>query len=240
MVSKSLARITAKKDLQSAVTSLSIRRGYLPRQVQEAAIEYKEKVGDRESVIEGNFSCNISFIGNYIRQYIRRNDVKPVIFIDYLQVLEPETDERGRKQTTKETIDSTITELKRLSRENGLTIIVISSVNRANYLTPIDFESLKESGGIEYTCDVVWGLQLRCLSTDPIFDKKEGLKEKRQRIKEAKAETPRKIELQCLKNRYGTANFSCGFDYYPANDLFLEINDFTPIEPEQKRSGRRL
>ena len=26
-------------------------------------------------------------------------------------------------------------------------------------MTPVDFESFKESGGIEYTADVVWGLQ---------------------------------------------------------------------------------
>ena len=139
-----------------------------------------------------------------------------------MQILQP-VDE-GKRQSTKETIDSTVTQLKRLSRELDLTVILISSVNRQNYLTPIDFESLKESGCIEFTCDVVWGLQLQCLH-DEIFSKEKNLKEKREKIKAAKAENPRKIEMVCLKNRYGIANYFCSFNYYPANDLFTETSE---------------
>lgn len=241
LVSKSIARRTAQNDMETAVTSLSIRRGYLPRQVLQAAEQYKQEVQDRISIIEGNFACNISFIGDYIRQYMRRNDTRPVIIIDYLQILQPEQN-GNRQQTTKEMVDSTITELKRLSREHDLTIFVVCSVNRANYLTPIDFESLKESGGIEYTSDVIWGLQLQCLN-DPLFDKSNNIKERREKIKEAKAATPRKIELVCLKNRYGVANFSCFFNYYPANDLFTPCSDaeldFTPTTAP-KKAGKRL
>ena len=219
LVSKSLARRTAQQDMENAVTSLSIRRGYKPDAVKEAIKGYKDELQDRFSIVEGNFSCNISFIGEYIRQYIRRNNTRPVIFIDYLQILQPADD--NPKQSLKETVDNTVTELKRISRELELTVFIISSVNRANYLTPIDFESLKESGGIEFTADVIWGLQLQVLN-EPLFDKENKKKEKRERIKEAKAESPRKIELCCLKNRYGIANYSCYFHYYPANDLFVE------------------
>jgi len=243
MVSKSLARKTAQNGLKNAVTSLAIRRGYLPPNVTKAVKEYTEAVGDRLSIIEGNFSCDISFIGDKIRQYIRRNNARPVVFIDYLQILQPAEDEKGKKQSTKETVDSTVTELKRISRELDIPIFIISSVNRANYLTPIDFESLKESGGIEYTADVVYGLQLQCLN-DPIFDKANNTKEKRQKVKEAKASTPRKVELVCLKNRYGVANFSCYFDYYPAADLFTECAvfdlDFIPETQTAQKAGRRL
>lgn len=244
LVSKSLARRTAQKDITTAVNSLSIRRGYLPEQVLTAADEYKKGIADRLSIIEGNFACNISFIGDYIRRYIAKTGKKPIVFIDYLQILQPEQDERGRTQTTKETVDSTVTELKRLSREQGLTIFVISSVNRANYLTPIDFESLKESGGIEYTCDVLWGLQLQVLN-DPIFDSKEKIKQKRQKVKAAKAASPRKIELVCLKNRYGVSSYSAYFDYTPEFDLFTEgKNEYeTEQQDEQQdkpKRGKRL
>ena len=218
LVSKSLARRTAQKDMAQAVTSLAIRKGYLPQRVLDASREYKAEVADRISIVEGNFSCNVSFIGNYIRQYIQRTGTRPVVFVDYLQILQPSED--LRRQSTKEAVDFTVTELKRLSRELDLTVIVISSVNRANYLTPIDFESLKESGSIEYSCDVLWGLQLQCLS-DPEFDNGNA-KTMREKVQQAKVETPRKIELRCLKNRYGVANYSCYFDYYPANDLFRE------------------
>lgn len=238
LVSKSLARKTAQKDMETAVTSLSIRKGWIPKQVREAAEEYKAEVGDRVSIVEGNFSCNISFIGDYIRQYIRRNDRRPVVFIDYLQILQGDQD--AGKQTTKEIVDHTVTELKRISRAHNLTVFIISSVNRSNYLTPIDFESLKESGGIEYTCDCIWGLQLQCLN-ESLFEKSEGIKKKRERVKQAKAENPRKVELVSLKNRYGVATYSCFFDYYPAHDLFV------PGDPDEedpaahtRKAGRRL
>lgn len=239
LVSKSIARKTAQADMETAVTSLSIRRGYLPKQVLAAAEQYKQEVQDRISIIEGNFACNISFIGDYVRQYIRRNNTRPVIFIDYLQILQPEQN-GNRQQTTKEMVDSSITELKRISRELDLTVFVVCSVNRANYLTPVDFESLKESGGIEYTCDVIWGLQLQCLNDD-LFNSKENIKAKREKVKEAKAANPRKIELVCLKNRYGIANFSCYFNYYPANDLFTPCSeaelDFTAADNSPWSNG---
>lgn len=231
LVSKSLARMTAKADRAKAVTSLSIRKGFTNDAVRTAATEYKKNIADRLSIIEGNFNCNISFIGDYIRRYIKQNSCKPVVVIDYLQILQPA--EENKRATVKETVDNTVTELKRISREHDLTVFIISSVNRANYLTPIDFESLKESGGIEYTADVIWGLQLQCLN-EPLFSEANKIKEKRQRIRQEKAAEPRKIELLCLKNRYGIANYSCGFDYYPANDLFIQTiaGEFNPYYGE--------
>jgi replicative DNA helicase len=232
LVSKSIARRTAQNDREKAVTSLAIRKGYLPQQVLQAAKEYKDAVADRISIIEGNFSCNVSYIGEYVNRYIKRNQTRPVVFIDYLQILQPTED--TKRQTAKETIDNTVTELKRLSRELDLTIIVISSVNRANYLTPIDFESLKESGSIEFSCDVLWGLQLQCLNSDEFDKAGDKIKQKREIVKREKAATPRRIELSCLKNRYGISNYSCYFDYYPANDLFTED---TGKEFEEQEAG---
>lgn len=242
LASKSIARITAQQNMQTAVTSLSIRKGYLPGYVQKAALDYRNAISDRLSVIEGNFNCNITFIGDYIRQYIRRTGCKPVVFIDYLQILQPA--ETSVRQTVKETVDNTVTELKQISREFDLTVFIISSINRMNYLTPIDFESLKESGNIEYTCDVIYGLQLQCLNSSLFDDPKMKIKEKRKKIREEKAANPRKIELLCLKNRYGIANFSCYFDYYPANDLFVPGTlDTKYIDDESdtgKKAGKRL
>lgn len=233
MVSKSLARMTAQADMQTAVNSLSIRRGYLPSQVTTAARKYKEQIGERMSIIEGNFNCDIGFIAEYIRRYKQRTGATPVCFIDYLQVLQPAADGKSRS-SKKEEIDLAVTELKRLSRELDLTIIVISSLNRANYMTPFAFESLKESGGIEYTADVVWGLQLACLDEE-LFDKEGGIKAKRKRINEAKAEEPRKIKFICLKNRYGISNYDCNFAYYPQFDLFVPAAATEPAHAAAKR-----
>ena len=128
-------------------------------------------------------------------------------------------------QTTKDVVDYNVRALKKLQTENDLVVIVISSLNRANYLTPIDFSSFKESGGIEYTADVIWGLQLSVMNEE-LFDKDAKLKAKREMVKEAKAANPREIELVCLKNRYGVSSYSCNFKYYARYDLFIpEKND---------------
>ena len=217
LVSKSLARITAQANPSQTITSLSIRRGNIPRQVNEAAQTYKSKVSDRVSIVEGDFNCTTAYISDFIRQYYRSTGARPVVIIDYLQLLQPVEDKR---QTTKEVVDTTVTTLRRLSREMALTIIAISSINRTNYLTPIDFESLKESGSIEYTADVVWGMQYAVIH-DEIFDKPNNVKEKREKLREAKESTPRIIELVCLKNRYGS-DYKCLFEYYPAQDRYEE------------------
>ena len=249
LVSKSFARILAQdhKGKRKAISSLALRNGYYSDKLKAAAGLYKERIADRMNIIEGNFNCNISFIGDYIRRYIRRNGTTPIVFIDYLQILQPADD--ARRMTAKETVDNTVTELKRISREHGLTVFVISSVNRANYLTPIDFESLKESGGIEYTADVIWGLQLQCLNDDLFSNPNTKIKEKRKKIRKEKAANPRRIELLCLKNRYGIANFSCGFKYYPTLDLFKQTeyetdcgedtraDDISQIENETKEKN---
>ena len=256
MVSKSLARLTkelhqgklptggkGKQEEYSPLTSLEIRQGKYDNVTGLVAAEYKRRIADRLSIIEGNFNCDISFIGDYIRRYIKRNGSRPVVFVDYLQILQPA--ESDKRATTKDIIDDAVRDLKRISREQNITIFVISSVNRANYLTPIDFESLKESGGIEYTADVIWGLQLQCLN-EPLFEQANKIKEKRQRVRQEKAANPRKIELLCLKNRYGIASYSCGFNYYPKHDYFEQagfddFNDFfgeNPFEDTQPQKKK--
>lgn len=232
MVSKSIARQTAKDDPDKAVSSLQIRIGAKGESITRATAEYLQSVGDRMSIIEGNFNCTVGFIKSYARQYSEQNGgVKPVIVVDYLQVLQAEKDpETGRKMTdTRAIVDHNVTELKRLSRE-GMPVFVISSVNRSNYLTPIDFEAFKESGGIEYTADVVWGLQLDAIH-DPVFDSDKKIKEKREKIAAAKEAVPREIELVCLKNRYGKSRYTAKFTYYPQFDYFR------PAEGKSYKAG---
>lgn len=225
LVSKSICRL-AYTSAGSNATSLNIRLGLETDAIRDARQLYAEKIADRMNIIEGNFNCDRKFIADKVRKYVKQNQVRPVVFIDYLQILQPEKDDRGRTiEGTRESVNENVTALRQLSRELNLTIFVISSVNRTNYLTPIDFESLKESGGIEYTADVVWGLQLRCLQEE-LFQKTNKdvkLTEKRERIKEAKKQIPRELDLVCLKNRYGISSYSCALDYRPDRDYFYEV-----------------
>lgn len=227
LISKSIARKVAKKDNASTVTSLSIRKGILTEEVLKAADEYRSDVAERLSVIEGNFDCTVGYIRTYTETYMRRNNVRPIVIVDYLQVLRADIDpQTGRRPTdTRQIVEGNVTELKRISRSLDIPVLVISSLNRGNYLAPIDFESFKESGGIEYTSDVVWGLQL-CAINDDLFNREGKMKEKREKIRTAKAALPRNIELVCLKNRYGISSYNVQFTYYPQCDLFTEMCKF--------------
>lgn len=215
LLSKSLARITAKNN--TPIKSIEIRTGNNDSEVNQSINKYSG-IADKISIIEGNFTTDINYIKSYVNKYVALNDVKPVVIIDYLQIIQGDI-----RLSDKQRIDNNVTELKRLSRDNDIIVIVISSVNRGNYLTPVDFESFKESGGIEYTADVVWGLQLMAIHQAE-FSKQNNIAEKRDIIQKAKNEVPRKIELVALKNRNGISNYSCGFNYDPRYDIFTPFN----------------
>lgn len=218
LVSKSIARTMYKQDPSTALTSLSIRRGRVTEAVVQASNVYKQEVGDRFSIKESTFSHTVNDIIRDVRAYIRKTGIKPVVVIDYLQIIQPEPTKYGRP-TPMETMDFVVSELERFSKTMGLTIIVISSVNRSNYLTPIDFESLKHSGGIEFTADVVLGMQLTCLNDD-LFDEQGKIKAKREKIRKCKGATPRRVEIVGLKNRFACPDFTCHYLYHPANEYF--------------------
>ena len=115
-------------------------------------------------------------------------------------------------------IDYTVKKFKDFQRKTGTTFIVISSFNRQNYSNSVNFKSFKESGGIEYAADVVWGMQFDLNGENPT----------EKDIDMAKQKYPREIELKCLKNRSG-GFYDCKFLYYSANDYF-----------EPKIAARRL
>lgn len=234
MVTKSISRIMAKKNIFTAMSAIELKKQPLSIEALEAIEEYG-KIGDRVSIIPCNFNTNISYIVSYTKEYIKKHNVKPVVIVDYLQIIPP----ADLRQSDKEKIDNTVRGLKKLQSDNNLVVMVVSSINRANYLQPIDFESFKESGGIEYTADVLWGLQLECLNDD-LFNHQNKIKEKREAIKKAKQANPRKIELVCLKNRYGVSNYSCNFNYNPCYDLFTpETGYYKPQPPINAESGKR-
>lgn len=224
MISKSIARETAKIELEQgakienlyeAVSNINVRSGRSSEIVGKAIQNY-QPAAERMNIIEGNFMITVESIKQHVQRYIARNGAKPVVIIDYLQILPGDP-----RMSDKQRIDTNVTELKRLSRDQDIAVIVVSSLNRASYTAPVTFEAFKESGGIEYTADVVIGLQLEAVK-DRIRGGEDS--DKQELLRKAKEEIPRKIELVCLKNRNGRT-FSCSFkynqvfDYYASNTV---------------------
>lgn len=238
MVSKSISRQIAKTyGVNSNISSLKIRKGTAgdDGKIYEAMMKYQE-YAEKVNIVQTGFSSDISFIENVTNTFIQEKGVTPIVVIDYLQIIDIEGN-----MTDRQRIDGIIKKLKKIQLQHGLTMIVISSLNRSNYATAIDFESFKESGLIEYSADVVWGLQLEAIHE--VENEKEASK-KRERLQKAKADTPRKIELVCLKNRYGISNFTKSFEYYPQCDYFREsTNQGTataqPVSFEEMRKGKK-
>lgn len=239
MVSKSISRQIAKTyDVNSNISSLKIRKGTAgdDGKIYEAMMKYQE-YAERVNIVQTGFSSDISFIEKVTNTFIQAKGVTPIVIIDYLQIIDIEGN-----MTDRQRIDNIIKKLKKIQLQHGLTMIVISSLNRSNYTTAIDFESFKESGLIEYSADVVWGLQLEAIHE---AEKKTGdnkVSERREILQKAKADTPRKIELVCLKNRYGISNFTTSFEYYPKCDYFMESENqgtAQPVSFEKTMKGKK-
>lgn len=175
--------------------------------INNAVMTYK-RYANHLFIVEGQGNIGVEQIRETINKHINFTGNTPVVIVDYLQLLAPYNDKATEKQNT----DKAVLELKRLSRDNKTPIIAISSFNRDNYNAQVNMGAFKESGGIEYSSDVLIGLQLR------------GVGKKEFSIDEAKAKNPREIELVILKNRNGRAGVKAYYDYYPLFNYFEETD----------------
>ena len=132
----------------------------------------------------------------------------------------------SEKATDKANIDYTVLSLKRLSRDYKIPVIAISSFNRVSYGNEVSMQAFKESGSIEYSCDVLMGLQLQGVGSSD-FD-----------VNIAKRQEPRKIEAVILKNRNGKTGDMIGYEYYAMFNYFSEtgLTEIPEKRPKYKRS----
>jgi len=220
LVSKSISRQTCMINPNEAKTSLSIMQNTDIADITMEAVKNYQETANNIIVVEGNFNITVNTIREYIDQYVAVEKIKPVVVIDYLQILRPIQD----RLTDKQQVDYNVTELKRISRDYDIPIFVICSFNRENYSNVVDFTSFKESGAIEYSSDVVMGLQLKVMEEIQEMKSPKSA-EAREKMNNAKNETPRRVQLIGLKNRNGRSFFKCDFKYYPQFNYFEEENN---------------
>jgi len=195
--------------------------------LQDAMKEYQETVGKHMFIFSGINSISVDDVTKAVEEHIRITGIRPVVFIDYLQILAPE----DLRSTDKQNTDRAVVSLKNMSATHDIPVFCISSLNRANYSEPISMAAFKESGAIEYGSDVLIGIQLYGV------DRKKSEKDNDRAVRIAeilkKAEDPKQptdLEVKILKNRNGSRGGSGRLLFDKKYNSFTEVpKDFTPV-----------
>ena len=182
--------------------------------IEDAVKEYKE-YASRLWITEGLGTIGTEQIREFIRKHIEIKGNVPIVFIDYLQILASPDPRMTDKQAT----DRNVFELKRISREYKCPIVAVSSFNRDNYTAALNMAAFKESGAIEYSSDVLIGLQPQGM-TDKGSDTAKA--ENARTLDACKKAPERQIELKILKNRHGKTNGTIAYKYTPMFNYFEE------------------
>lgn len=227
LIAKSISRLTylLADNKADAKTNRGITAGarYAAYSKAEKALinksiaQYKE-YAQHIFIHEGIGDIGVERVKEVVQQHITITGNKPVVIIDYLQILAPYVDKEhpNRALTDKQSVDKNVLELKRLSRDYKVPVIGVSSFNRESYkegsgnkgkVTQADF---KESGAIEYSADVLIGLEFASAGSKDYNEKEEKKKD------------PREIKLVVLKNRNGKAWETASFNYYPLFNYYSE------------------
>lgn len=161
------------------------------------------KIGDG-SDFDGTIARIMEIIENFIEFCGKK---QPVVIIDYLQIVSAEKEYATERQN----VDAVIKELFPIKTK--IPIILISSLNRGSYtnekdkksestVNTVNMGSFKESGNIEFSAEVLVGMQ------DITGDE---------------STEPRKISLKLLKHRYGRPGSEVVLYYERKHDLFTEV-----------------
>ena len=232
LIAKSISRLTLIKDLaeNGSTAHAKTTRGILTgtrypdysqteRELIQRSIASYGEYAKNIYITEGVGNVGIEEIREKVRKHIKFTGKPPVVVIDYLQIIAP----ADLRATDKQNTDKAVLELKRLSRDYSIPIIGISSFNRDSYTAPVNMAAFKESGAIEYSSDVLIGLQYEGMDyqegeADKARDKR--IRElMKQAVEDGKAGKPQKIQVKVLKHRNGSKG-DAYLDFYPMFNYF--------------------
>lgn len=213
LLAKSLSRLTLTLSLERcgngrlAWTARELTRGRGEGEsLLDEALEAYGRYAGRLFISEGVGNLGPAEIRREAEKHLAHTGRRPAVIVDYLQILAPWSERASDKRNT----DQAVLELKRLSRDFQIPVLALSSFNRAGYREAVTMEAFKESGAIEYSSDVLLGLQLKGAGGKD-FD-----------AGAAKDRNPRQVELVILKNRHGPSGPRVGLEYYPGFNFFRE------------------
>lgn len=239
LMAKSISRLTFLNadNRADAKTTRGITSGARYAKYSETAkaninrsIEQYKEYAQHIYIYEGVGDVGTDKVRELVNQHISITGRKPIIFIDYVQILAPYDLRASDKQNT----DKAILELKRISRDFKIPVLGVSSFNRENYTAPVNLASFKESGAIEYGSDVLIGLQYYGMD----YTEEEAEQKRRKRIvqlikdneKKGRCGEAQKIQIKILKQRNGSRG-DCVVDFYPMFNYFADMEeDWQPAE----------
>lgn len=232
IISKSISRLTfdLSDDPSNAKTSRGItsydrygKYSDTERKLISDSIKAYSEYANNIYIYEGVGDIGIDTITDAVKTHIELTGRHPLLIIDYLQILAPWEPRATDKQNT----DKAVTELKRLSRDYKIPVFAISSFNRDNYSSAVNMSSFKESGAIEYSSDVLIGLQpAGMVNGNSQAEKKENI----DIVDNCKRSVPRGVELILLKNRNGRTGAKVTFEYDPRFNHYKEIDRFFELK----------
>lgn len=139
----------------------------------------------------------------------------PIVCVDYIQKLKGATvDYCSKNFTEKQVIDDSVFNLRQLATKYSVPVIGILSMNRQSYTSGVSLSSAKGSGDIEYSCDVLLGLEqsVDSITSNSYF---KSIKEVRN--------VPKSVQLKTIKNRYGIPNSCTTLDFYGKECCYLDL-----------------
>lgn len=230
LMAKSISRLTyinaaerADAKTTRGILTKSRYEGYSVREIEiiDKAVNQYREYAQNIWITEGVGDISVAAIKAKVESFINVYGEAPVVIIDYLQIVDPYSDRLTDKQNT----DKAVKELKRLSRDYRLPVIGISSFNRENYTAPVNLASYKESGAIEYSSDVLIGLQYEGMD----YQEGEAEKARDKRIREVistalengKNGEAQSIQVKVLKYRNGSKGDAI-LNFYPMFNYFEE------------------
>ena len=183
------------------------------KRIDQARERVEQETANLYLYEQGPGLTNIGEIQDCVRSFQtfhrqRYNGLPLMVVVDYLQILAPR--EATLHASDKQIVDDNVRELCKMRDQMGVIILLISALNRVSYNRPITLNSFKESGSIEYSADVILGMQYQEIS------------KKNFSLDSAKARRPRELELTVLKMRYGQDGVRIPLHFYSDSSCFLQ------------------
>lgn len=168
--------------------------------LKQAEDHYFKVIAPHIFIVEGEGSVTAESIRQQVQTHTELTGASPVVIVDYLQLLQPPKD--AYKLSDKQVVDINTMALKHISRDGDFStpVIAVMSLNRAAYNEDVSLSSGKESGAIEYGCDILLGMNQEKENDDG----------------------SRSIYIDILKHRGGKKDRRVTFEYTPAYSSFRD------------------